>query len=36
MGERVWRSPFAVLVACAVLLDPEAMPAAPVPQAAAE
>jgi hypothetical protein len=30
MGERVWRSPFDVPVACAVLLDPEAMPAAPV------
>src|SRR5258708_11564210 len=30
MGERVWRSPLAVLVACAALLDPGAMPAAPV------
>ena len=30
MGERFWRSPLAVLVACAALLDPGAMPAAPV------
>ena len=30
MGERVWMSPLAVLVACAALLDPGAMPAAPV------
>ncbi len=30
MGERVWSSPLAVLVACAALLDPGAMPAAPV------
>ena len=30
MGERVWRSPLAALVVCAALLDPGAMPAAPV------